>query len=75
MYPIFSSTKKISEISGIHIKKIREYYKLQLIPNEKVNRDYRIITQKALDILKKRAEDFVGHYYIKEIRFNPPPII
>lgn len=72
-YPIFANAKTFAKISGRPLKEVRRICSEQKIPNERTGRDYLIPVEAALNVLKERAEKFVGHRMI--ISYAPNPCV
>lgn len=62
-HPLFTNAKQFAAITGRSTYEIRDLCRKQLIPSEWVGKGYRIDTEAALDVLKKRAASFEGHKY------------
>lgn len=59
---IFCTPPKLAEETGIDVRTIREMCERRIIPCELRKGRYRILHDKAVKILTKRAEEFEGHY-------------
>ena len=70
-YPVFANAKTFAKISGRPLKEVRRICSEQKIPNERTGRDYLIPVAEALNVLKERAEKFVGHRMLLSYSTNP----
>lgn len=59
---LFCTPPQLAGETGIDVRIIRDMCEKKIIPCEIYNGRYRILHNKSLKILAKRAEDFEGHY-------------
>lgn len=63
MEKVFCTPPILAKITGLDVREIRRMCELKIIPNELTDKGrYRILRDKALRILTKRAESFEGHF-------------
>lgn len=75
---LFCTPPKLAKETGIDVRVIRDMCEKKILPCEIYNGRYRILHDRAIRILTKRAEDFEGHYrpersaVLEAIRANRP---